>query len=85
MRTTSNLSKLRTYRKKERIIPRDDPITVVKYADENEKILMNLISNLSRFVKKEWDSKDSKDKLEKIIEKYQSLAGKLYKERHNKK
>jgi len=46
---------------------------------------MNLISNLSRFVKKEWDSKDSKDKLVKIIEKYQSLAGKLYKERRNKK
>jgi len=84
MRTTSNLSKLRTYRKKERIIPRDDPITVVKYADENEKILMKLISDLSRFVKKEWDSKDSKDKLVKIIEKYQYLASKLYTERYGK-
>ncbi len=82
MKSTSNLSKLRTYKKKERIIPIDDPITEVKYADENEKILMRFISNLSRFVKKEWDSEDSKDKLEKIIEKYQSLAGKLYKERH---
>ena len=75
---------LRTYRKKERIIPRDDPITVVKYADENEKILMKLISDLSRFVKKEWDSKDSKDKLVKIIEKYQYLASKLYTERYGK-
>ncbi len=84
MRTTSNQSKLRTFRKKERIIPRDDPITVVKYADENEKILMKLISDLSRFVKKEWDSKDSKDKLVKIIEKYQYLASKLYTERYGK-
>ena len=84
MRTTSNVSKLRTYRKKERIIPRDDPIIVVKYADENEKILMRLISDLSRFVKKEWDSKDSKDKLVKIIEKYQYLASKLYTERYGK-
>ncbi len=84
MRTTSNVSKLRTYRKKERIIPRDDPIIVVKYADENEKILMRLISDLSRFVKKEWDSKDSKDKLVKIIEKYTILASKLYTERHGK-
>ena len=46
---------------------------------------MRFISDLSKFVKKEWDSEDSKDKLEKIIEKYQSLASKLYKERRNKK
>jgi len=51
------------------------------YSEENEKLIMRFTSELSNFVKHEWDSKDSKQKLSDIIASFEAKAGELYKKR----
>jgi len=53
------------------------------HADEYEKIIRGFIMNLNRFMKREWETEDYKEKLEKLIQSFELDANILYKGRRN--
>ena len=51
------------------------------YADKYEKIIRGFIMNLNRFMKREWETENYKEKLEKLIQSFEIGAASLYKGR----